>query len=238
MTDLTVVVAVHDGTTACGPTLRAVDRAVAVARAEGHDVEPVLLLADPPAAARAHVEQPRYDHWVRVDRAGPVATAVTGLAAECSGRHVAVLGVDDLVSENWFAAALRMLDTTRGERVVARPELDVTFDGRVSVQATVDQESPLYTPHLLALDAGPTTWVAPRTAYAGLGDDPRAWLVRSVAAGWRHRVVRDTLCFHRCRAWAPPGAGAPRGSTGERPLAPVLDGLAIDRVEGLGRPSR
>lgn len=245
MTDLTLVVTAHDETAVCGPTMRAADLAVEEARRRGYTVQPVIVLDAATEATTAYFSQPRFDHWERQERhEGDLGRVRNAVVPECPGRHIAFLDADDLVSENWLAEGIATLDAAaeRGERAIAHPELTVVFDGARAVQVNVDQSSPLFTPHYLYLrHYYDSACMAPREAHVDVPYDSRQvpggascldrqWTIESLEAGWRHRVVRDTIGFARRRDASPVAEGVARAS-----IVRSLPAMAIDRVRGLGR---
>jgi len=249
-TDLTVVVTVHDQTAVCGPTMDAVDLAVGAVRARGRTVQPVIALAAATEVTGRYVDQPCFDHWERRRLPSRDPGRVRNAIAEQSeGRHLAFVEAGDLISENWLEESLAVLDAAagRGERVIAHPELDVVFDGRTEVRRSVAQDHRLFTPHhLYAEGYYPSSCVAPRAAHLEVPYTPQEdvdrsdgdagscrelqWSIETMAAGWRHVVVPDTILFRRHRDLF---------ATATRPERPSLPGalpaMAIDRVRDLGR---
>lgn len=246
-TDLTVVVTAHDETAVCGPTMRAADLAVAAARARGLTVQTIVGLDAPTEATRAYFHQPHFDHWERraLREPGQVRNA---LAPETDGRFIAFLDADDLCSENWLAEGVAALDAAAdaGERVIVHPELNVVFDGQKRITLNTDQGSPLFTPHYLYVRDyyQDSVCLAPREAHLDIphvtwdvtgGPSHRdfQWTIETLAAGWRHRVVRDTINFRRCRDTSlVTEADVPRSIVGSLPS------MAIDRIRDLGRADR
>lgn len=244
-TDVTVVVTAHDETAVCGPTMRAADLAVEAARSAGHTVQAVVALAAPTEATRTYFHQPRFDHWERrVLTEREPGRVCNALVPEAAGRFLTFLAADGLVSENWLVEGVRALAAAeeRGERVIVHPELEIAFDGVRAVTVNIEQASPLFTPHCLAVHRlYGRTCLAPREAHLEL---PRAtgdpstgrdggdaqWTIETMAAGWGHVVARDTLVLER----RPDPALVAGGDPGE-PFVPALPDLAVDRVRGLGR---
>lgn len=241
MSDLTLVVVVHDESAVCGPTMEAADLAVDAARARGFSVQVLLALVAPTEQTSAYFGQPHFDHWERrLLGEGDPAGARNALVGEVTGQHLVYLGAHDLISENWLAEGLATLVAAAagGERVIAHPELSVEFDGGLAVQINVDQSSPLFTSHLLYFrDYYPGPCLAPREAHAEIpyrdgGGRDHHFAVETMAAGWRHVVVRDTAVFRRR-----PELDRPADADIEHAVTGGCAGLAIDEVNGLGRRS-
>lgn len=241
--DLTLVVTAHDETAVCGPTLASADRAVAAARDAGLTVQAVICLSAPTDRTRAYFEQDRFDHWERrVLEEADAGRAYGTLVPRTEGRHLAFLDAGDLLSRNWLVAGVRELEAAaeRQVRAIAHPELTVVFDGQRDVILNVGQRSPLFTPHYLHFRSYYDSCLAPREAYLEstrtseetLGpafQEPR-FTIETMAAGWDHLVVPDTIVFKRRN-------DLPQSAEGTRhtPVAPPLPAMAIDRIRRLAR---
>jgi Glycosyl transferase family 2 len=243
-TDLSVVVTAHNETVVSGPTMRAADLAVEAARARGYRVQTIIGLDGATAATSAYFHQPHFDHWERrVLEERDLGKVRNALVRECEGRHIAFLDADDLFSENWLAEGVAELDAAaeRGERAVAHPELNVVFDGQRGVLLNVDQESPLFTPYYLYVrHYYDSLCMAPRQAHLeipyvtrdvpnGLSYQDFQWTIETMAAGWRHRAVRDTIIFKRRR-----DVSLVTESNQRRSVVRALPAMAIDRIRDLG----
>jgi glycosyltransferase involved in cell wall biosynthesis len=244
-TDLTLVVTAHDETAVCGPTMRSADLAVDAARARGYDVQAIIGLDAATEATTAYFHQSRFDHWERrILREGDLGKVRNALLPETEGRYVAFLDADDLFSENWLAEGVAALDAAaeRGERAIAHPELNVVFDGDRAVHLGIEPGSPLFTPHYLYFrHYYDSLCLAPREAHLeipyvtrdvrhGLSFQDFQFTIESLAAGWRHVVVRDTIIFKRRRDFS-----LVTESTGRKSIVRSLPPMAIDRIRDLGR---
>ena len=243
-TDLTLIVTAHDETAVCGPTMRSADLAVDAARARGYGVQTIIGLDTATAATTAYFHQSRFDHWERrILREGDLGKVRNALVPETEGRHVAFLDADDLLSENWLAEGIAALDDAaeRGERAIAHPELNVVFDGDRAVHVGIEPGSPLFTPHYLYFrHYYDSLCLAPRDAHLeipyvsrdvrnGLSFQDFQFTIESLAAGWRHLVVRDTIIFKRRRDFS-----LVTESTSRKSIVRSLQAMAIDRVRDLG----
>ena len=247
-TDLTVVVTAHDETAVCGPTMRAADLAVEAARARGFGVQTIIGLDAPTEETSAYFHQPHFDHWERrVLHERELGRVRNALVPECEGRYIAFLDADDLFSENWLAEGVAALDAAaaRGERAVAHPELNVIFDVSRSIVVNLEQSSPLFTPHYLYFrHYYDSLCMAPREAHLevpyvtrdvpnGLSYQDFQFTIETLAADWRHIVVRDTIIFKRRR-----DVSLVTESNTRRSIVRALPSMAIDRVRDLGAAGR
>ena len=247
-TDLTVVVTAHDETAVCGPTMRAADLAVETARARGFSVQTIICLDAPTEATSTYFHQPHFNHWERrVMQERELGRVRNALVPDCDGRYIAFLDADDLFSENWLAEAVAALDAAaeRGESAIAHPELNVIFDGSRSVLLNVDQSSSLFTPHYLYFrHYYDSLCMAPREAHLecpyvtrdvpnGLSYQDFQFTIETMAAGWRHVVVKDTIIFKRRR-----DVSLVTESNTRKSVVRALPAMAIDRIRGLGSARR
>ena len=243
--DVTLVVTAHDETAVCGPTMRSADLAVDAARARGYAVQTIICLDAATDATTAYFHQSRFDHWERrVLQEGDLGKVRNALLPDTDGRYVAFLDADDLFSENWLAEGVAALDAAaeRGERAIAHPELNVIFDGDRAIHVGIEPGDPLFTPHYLYFrHYYDSLCLAPREAHLempyvtrdvrnGLSFQDFQFTIESLAAGWRHVVVRDTIIFKRRRDFS-----LVRESTGRKSIVRSLPPMSIDRIRDLGR---
>ncbi|KAA1426295.1 glycosyltransferase family 2 protein [Nocardioides antri] len=243
--DLSVIATAHSETVVCGPTMRSADLAVDAARARGYVVETIVALDGATEATRAYFEQPRFGHWVRWEFAeGDLGRVRNAAVARSGGRYVAFLDADDLYSENWLAEGVAALDAAaaEGRRVIAHPELNVMFDGGNSVLVHIDQASPLFTPYFAYLrNYHDSLCMTPREAHLtipyvsrdipnGLSFQDWQFSIETMAAGWEHILVRDTIIFKRRR-----DTSLGQESSNRRSIVRKLPAMAIDRVQDLAR---
>lgn len=245
-TDLTVVVTAHNETAVCGPTMKAADLAIEAARARGYTVQPIIALDAATRETTAYFHQSRFDHWERrIMDEGDLGRVRNALLPDTDGRHIAFLDADDLFSENWLSEGVRTLEAAgeRGEKVIAHPELNVIFDGAKVVLQNVDQDSPLFTPHFFYMrNYYDSLCLTPREAHLespyvhrdipnGLSYQDYQFSMETMARGWRHVVVKDTIIFKRRRDFS-----LVVESNNRKSIVRALPAMAIDRVRDLGRP--
>ncbi len=245
-TDLTLIVTAHDETLVCGPTMRSADVAVASARAAGYTVQTIVALDRASEATTAYFQQPDFDHWERwTMNEGDLGRVRNALVPRTSGRFIAFLDADDLFSENWLADGLDRLTAAddRGDRAIAHPEVNIIFDGGKYLWQSVDQDSPLFTPHYLYVqNCYDSLCMAPREAHLeipyvtrdvpnGLSYQDWQFGVETMSRGWKHVVVADTIIFKRRR-----DASLVVESLYRKSIIRSLPEMAIDRIRDLARP--
>ncbi|GAB2984708.1 glycosyltransferase [Nocardioides montaniterrae] len=243
--DLTVVVTAHNETVVSGPTMRAADIAIEAARARGYVVEAVIALDKATPATTAYFTQSCFDHWERWEYAeGDLGRVRNALLPRTRGRFIAFLDADDVFSENWLADGVATLDAAEreGRRLIAHPELNVLFDGANSVLVNIDQRSRLFTPYYTYFrNYHDSLCLTPRQAHLdlpyvsrdipnGLSFQDWHFSIETMAAGWEHVVVPDTIIFKRRRDFS-----LVVESSNRKSIVRKIGAMAIDAVAGLGR---
>jgi hypothetical protein len=243
--DVSVVVTVHSETLVAGPTMESAERAIAAAEAAGHSVERMLVMDNPTEDTSDYFHQPVFDDWDRrLLHEGDPGRIRNAVVPETRGRFVAFLDGDDLFSENWLSAGVAVLKEAaqEGSRVIAHPELNVVFDGGTQLNHNIGQDSPLFTPHFLYVrNCYDTLCLTPREAHLqvpygrrdianGISREDWQFGVETMARGWRHVIVPDTIIFKRRRDFSMMVESSGRGA-----LLRALPEMAIDRIRDLSR---
>jgi len=210
--DVTAIITAHAEGPLVGLSLRSMLDAVDHARAAGATVELLAVLDNPDAATREAFAEAAGHGFRLVETSyadqGRVRNEAVG---EATGEHVAFLDGDDLWSENWLTDALAVCRTDPG-RVIAHPELDWIFDGSSMLAFFPDQLDPAFEPASLRVaNAWDALCVAPIEAYRDHPFSRRAiadgyafedwhWNMETLASGYVHRLVPETVHFKRRRA--------------------------------------
>jgi hypothetical protein len=247
-TDLTLIVTAHNETVVSGPTMEAADVAVGAARTAGYTVQTIIALDNATEATTEYFHQPDFDHWERwVMHEGDLGRVRNALVPQTSGRFIAFLDADDLFSENWLADGLDVLTAaeTRGDKVIAHPEVNIIFDGGRWLLQNIAQESQLFTPHFLYVrNCYDSLCLTPREAHLevpythrdipnGLSYQDWQFAVETMSRDWKHVVVRDTIIFKRRR-----DVSLVTESNNRKSILRSLPEMAIDRIRELARPGR
>lgn len=243
MTDLTLIVTAHNETVVSGPTMRSADIAVEAARDRGYTVQRVVALDEATEETTAYFHQSRFDHWERrIMHERDLGRVRNALVPQTDGAYIAFLDADDIFSENWLAEGVATLKAgeERGERLIAHPELNVMFDRNQAVTRNIDQDSPLFTPyHFYMRNYWDSLCLSPREAHLqvpyvhrdiprGLSFQDYQFSIETVARGWKHVVVKDTIIFKRRRDFS-----LMVESSSRRSIVRSLPEMAIDRVRDL-----
>ena len=129
--------------------------------------------------------------------------------------------------------------------MIAHPEVNLIFDGGKYLLQNVDQESPLFTPHFFyARNYYDSLCLTPREAHLevpyihrdipnGLSYQDWQFAVETMAKGWKHVVVPDTIIFKRRRDFS-----LVTESNTRKSVLRFLPEMAIDRIRDLARSAR
>lgn len=161
------------------------------------------------------------------------------IAQQAQGRNLGFLDADDLISENWLAQGMQMLDRAAktNRKTIIHPELHWQFGGANNVQLNCASDDPLFSHGILAIrnyydalclaptEAYRSVPFAPRDLANGLAYEDHQWIVETLAAGWHHDVARDTVIFKRKRPQSQSSRSRSANSMIRR-----QDSLRIDRL--------
>lgn len=244
MTEITAIVTAHSETILAGPTMRSAELAVQRAEAEGFTVERLIGLDAPTPGCKRFFSQFVADGW-RIEEVDhrDQGKARNAYARDAQSSSVAFLDGDDLWSENWLVIAGRMMREAEaaGERIIVHPELNWFFGNAASLLVNIDQDNVLFEPrHFLFRNYYDALSLAPRQAHVdhpfadrdiagGYAYEDMQWAIETMAAGYRHRVAKDTIIFKRRRQDSQTIRASQRGV-----VIRDIDCLKIDRIGALG----
>ena len=243
--ELTVILTAHDETLVAGPTVASADAAITTAEDAGITVERLIALDRATAQTASYFHQPALEHWQKISfDEGDLGRVRNAIVKQAAGRFIAFLDADDLFSENWLREAVFRLRAAEadGKRAIAHPELNWLFDGAHSVFIKPDQDDPLFTPyHFYFMNYYDSLCMCPREAHlahpyvhrdipAGLSFQDWQFSIETMAAGWQHLSVSDTIIFKRRR-----DDSLVSESRVRRALVRQQDAMGVDQIENLGR---
>ncbi|MEO1102115.1 MAG: glycosyltransferase [Pseudomonadota bacterium] len=243
--DISVVLTAHNETTVAGPTMRSAEAAIDRAQREGLSVEAFIALDAPTEACHDYFTQAVFDGWQRIvlDERDLGRTRNT-IVPQTVGRFIAFLDADDLFSENWLSEGGKRLGEgeMNGEMLIAHPELNWLFDGATMAFAKPNQDDPVFVPHFFYFsNYYDSLCLAPRQAHLeipyvhrdipnGLSFQDWQFSIETMAAGWKHVAVKDTIIFKRRR-----DSSLVTESGNRNAVVRALEAMAIDHIAELGR---
>ncbi len=243
--DLTVAITAHNETLVAGPSLLSVEAAIRRVEDAGFRVERLLGLDNPAPDANAYFRRETFAQWRILDFSfGDPFQVRNAIVQAGTGKWIAFVDADDLVSENWFLkGAMRLLEAEQaGQKVIVHPELNWIFEAHENVFAKPDMDDDIFLPHYLYFaNYYDMMAIAPRAAALaipyghrdlknGFGYQDWQWNIETMGAGWHHAVVRDTIIFKRRRLNSVSEVNRDR-----RCLIRDVGPMAIDQVRQLGR---
>lgn len=207
--DLTCILTGHREGRLAVPSLRSFWLAIEAARTAGFSVE-VLLCLDRPDVLTERLFQSYQMDAVSIDiydveDQGMVRNSVV---ANAKGTYCAFLDADDLWAESWLVDALAFLKDKPASHI-AHPQFNYFFEKQATIFTQIDQESPEFRLDLLrvrnywdALCVCPTYIYreipfSARDIAGGYAYEDWLWNCETVAAGYIHKIVPDTVLFKR-----------------------------------------
>ncbi|MEM8553523.1 MAG: glycosyltransferase family A protein [Pseudomonadota bacterium] len=243
MADIAALVTVHGETVLAGPTFGSAEAAIAQAELAGLTVERRIGFDRPKPGVLDHFEQSAFDGWIKtVHDFGDQGATRNALAQLAGADFLAFLDADDLWSENFLSEGTLELKRLRdqGVKAIAHPEVNWFFEGHNNCLQLLSSDDPLMTPEYCVF-ANPydAMGLAPREAHldfpyggrdtaAGYAVEDWQWSLETLAAGWKHVVIENTIVFKRRQAMS-----QSRIATQAAAVVRNYEPLRIDRLSQL-----
>lgn len=210
MPDISAIITAHREGAMLGLSLNSFMEAIREAENGGLTVEKLIVLDRANDATRAMLPQSgKSDFIIREVDYGDQGAARNLAVEVCSGEYIAFLDGDDLWSYNWLTKAHQVCLTDSS--MIAHPEFNWFFDNSNRILIKADQDGCAYDEEFLRFgNFWDAMCMAPREAYtrypfcaravsSGYAYEDWYWNCETVEAGYRHRVVPDTVHFKRRR---------------------------------------
>lgn len=243
MPDLTVAVSAHNEGIVAGPTMISVEAAIARVESRGITVERIVGLDNPTDDCEEFFTQDALSKWTlhRFTFSDPFLSR-NALCNAATGRWIAFIDADDLISENWFDEAIRILQQNgeSNENIIVHPELNWIFGGANSIFAKISQDDDMFNPYyfynanyfdmmsVYPLSVARSLPYQSRDIDHGFGYQDWQWNVQTMAAGWKHKVAPDTIIFKRRRA-----DSVSVQNSQKKAVIRALDELSIGKIQHL-----
>lgn len=208
--DLTVVVTAHHEGLIAHKTMRSVFAGLEKIAKDGYTYEIIVHIDNGDAETIKYFERYKEDGRVRIfeNKFGDTGPSRNYAVRESRGEFVAFMDGDDLISDNWFSEAVKMLKAAEGE-IVVHPEAILTFGVEQPNVLTLQRDSfDLEKDTMILL--GENRWcsvlVAKRTTLlkipykvmdAGYGHEDYVFNIEAMQHGVLHKIAKRTVLFYR-----------------------------------------
>ena len=208
--DLTAVVTVHDEGLVAHKTMRSVFEALEKVKEAGYIYEIIVHIDNGDAATVRYFERYKDNKDVRIfkNKFGDTGPSRNFAVQESRGKYVAFLDGDDLVSDNWYVSAIKILEKSDREAVV-HPEAILTF-GVDQLNVLTLQRDSLSLEKDVAILLGENCWCSVLVAKketllkvpymslgGGYGHEDYVFNVKIMENKILHRIAKNTILFYR-----------------------------------------
>lgn len=210
--DLSVIVTFHDEEYLVGATIGSLLEAIERAQDNGVGVEVCFALDNPSAVTETLVttHASELGYTVLNFQLGDQGLVRNECIKAVSGEYIALLDGDDLFGYDWLwkgVAEARAAD----RQTIMHPEINMYFEGHQSIFVHCSSEDPQFDYDYIRVN---NYWDAmclthrsvfesfqyrERNVALGFAYEDWDWNMRTLAAGYRHNVVKDTIHFKRRR---------------------------------------
>lgn len=246
--ELDIIVTAH----AEGPLLATTLRSVAAATSNVDGRCGLIIMLDNAneltrACAEEFAHSPAWDsvRLLEVNFGEPGASRRFGIEA-AEAQFVAVLDGDDLVTSNYFSAAIEQLHNAAGDLI--HPEYVVSFGARDTVSRIMPSHSgQMSFRNLIEHNLWPSSFVAEREVVlrtqkislspaGGFGPEDWMWNIQAVADGFTHGVARGTAYFYRVKASAGVNVQHLKSVLPKLPMSDLRQAMPLEPLRGHKTP--
>jgi glycosyltransferase involved in cell wall biosynthesis len=215
--DLSVIVNIFREGRLIHPTLRSLDAAIEDTVANGWTVEVILVLDNTDAVTLRYLDahlgglfRDAAVHRLYV-RNGDLGLSRNSGFAYARGRFIAFSDDDNLYSRNWLVRSLARLDASSADEIL-HPAVVIHFGSKNVLWRTMDSDDPnIDLRAIVEFNFWDATCVAPRRVFEqipyapslagpGFGPEDWHWNCQALDAGWKHRLVPETVMFYRVKS--------------------------------------
>jgi glycosyltransferase involved in cell wall biosynthesis len=210
--DITVIINCHNENLFAYRAIKSVIRAKNYANANGISIEIIIILDIPNDETLKIVKCCQADYPSSINNIYNVSFGDLSLSrnygiSKASGKYIAFLDGDDLMGENWLYEAYNA--ALSHDNCIFHPELGIAFGTKFFWWQHIDQESKKFFLETLFTDNYWTSSVfalkeifllfpyKPHYLNEGYGYEDWHWNCETVAAGFIHKIVPNTIHFIR-----------------------------------------
>ena len=126
--DLSVAITAHNEGLVAHKTMRSVFRALEKLKEAGITYEVIVHIDFGSKETVEYFSRYRHDENIKIyeNQYGDLGLSRNYVTTKARGKYIAFLDGDDLVSDNWYLEAIRLLESTKDE-IVVHPEAVLTF---------------------------------------------------------------------------------------------------------------
>ena len=207
---LTVVVTAHDEGLIAHKTMKSVFGALKKLEENDYSYEIIIHIDNGDNETKKYFARYKNDKKIRIfnNSFGDTGPSRNFALKKANGKYVAFLDDDDLISENWYLEAIKMLEKAN-EEVIVHPEAILTFGIEQPNVLTLQKDSVEDEKEILVL-IGENKWcsvlvakkeVLEKVPYYKVGDgyghEDYIFNVEALEKGIQHKVAKETILFYR-----------------------------------------
>lgn len=207
---LTAVVTAHDEGLIAHKTMRSIFVALKKLKDNGFSYEIMIHIDNGDKKTKDYFNRYKNDKRIRIfnNSFGDTGPSRNFALSQANGKYVAFLDDDDLISDNWYLEAVKMLEKTK-EDIIVHPEAILTFGIEQPNILTIQKDSTKDTKDTLVL-IGENKWcsvlvarkevlekIPYRKIDAGYGHEDYIFNVETLEKGILHKVAKRTILFYR-----------------------------------------
>ena len=206
--DLSAVVTVHDEGIIAHKTMRSVFEALDRVKEVGYTYEIIVHIDNGDDATVRYFERYKDEKNIRIfrNKFGDTAPSRNYASKMALGKYTAFLDGDDLISNNWYVDAIKMLEDSSSE-IIVHPEAGLTFGVDQPNVLTLQGDSCEQDPLILL---GENRWGSVlmvstkllnenpyRILDNGYGHEDYVFNINTLEKGFQHKIVPGTVLFYR-----------------------------------------
>lgn len=208
--DLSIVITAHSEGLVAHKTMRSVFEAAEVLKRKNIIYEIIIHIDNGTKATIEYFDRYKNEPNFRIfqNNFGDTGPSRNFAVEQAQGKYVAFLDGDDLISKNWYATAIKILENSK-EEIVVHPEAILTFGVGQPNVLTIQDES-LNTEKDILVLIGENRWgsvlmarketllkVPYKTLGSGYGHEDYVFNLDTINAGVAHKIAKKTILFYR-----------------------------------------